>query len=77
MERKTGFEPATFCLGSPDLVSAVARAWKGERITDSYGVAPDVIVEFNPESEGDGFTFLQLASDLRSGLSVNRAGVPS
>ena len=26
LERETGFEPATFCLGSPDLVSAVARA---------------------------------------------------
>jgi hypothetical protein len=23
-ERETGFEPATFCLGSPDLVSVVA-----------------------------------------------------
>jgi hypothetical protein len=26
LERETGFEPATFCLGSPDLVSVVARA---------------------------------------------------
>ena len=24
LERETGFEPATFCLGSPELVSAVA-----------------------------------------------------
>jgi hypothetical protein len=26
MERETGFEPATFCLGSPDLVSAVRES---------------------------------------------------
>ena len=26
LERETGLEPATSCLGSPDLVSAVARA---------------------------------------------------
>jgi len=24
VERETGFEPATFCLGSPELVSVVA-----------------------------------------------------
>jgi hypothetical protein len=24
VERETGLEPATFCLGSPELVSAVA-----------------------------------------------------
>jgi SAM-dependent methyltransferase len=24
LERETGFEPATFCLGSPELVSVVA-----------------------------------------------------
>jgi hypothetical protein len=41
LERETGFEPATFCLGSPGLASVVAPAWKGERITDSYGVVVD------------------------------------
>jgi hypothetical protein len=35
VERETGFEPATFCLGSPELVSVVARAWKAERIGGS------------------------------------------
>jgi hypothetical protein len=39
LERETGFEPATFCLGSPELVSVVARAWMSERILDSHGVA--------------------------------------
>ena len=37
LERETGFEPATICLGSPDVVSPVARTWKGER--DSHGQA--------------------------------------
>ena len=32
LERETGLEPATFCLGSVELVSAVARAWRGERM---------------------------------------------
>ena len=31
MERETGLEPATFCLGSVALGCVVARAWKGER----------------------------------------------
>lgn len=31
--------PTPFCLGSPDLVSAVARAWNGDRIPDGDGVA--------------------------------------
>jgi len=35
MERETGLEPTTFCLGGPDLGSVVARAWMGER--DSCG----------------------------------------
>ena len=38
MERETGFEPATFCLGSPERVSVVAGAWARERIRDCYGV---------------------------------------
>ena len=39
VERETGKGPAPFCLGSPALMSVVARAWKGERITDSHDVA--------------------------------------
>jgi len=38
VERETGFEPATFCLGSPDLGSVVASTWMGQRIAVSYGV---------------------------------------
>ncbi len=36
MERATEFEPATVGLGRPDLASAVAQAWIGERIDVRY-----------------------------------------
>jgi putative transposase len=38
LERETGLEPARFCLGSVELLSAVARAWSGERKQHSQGV---------------------------------------
>jgi hypothetical protein len=39
VERETGFEPATFCLGGSVLLTEVALARKGELAAGSAGVA--------------------------------------
>src|SRR5450759_5827002 len=49
VERETGFEPATFCLGSPDLVSAVAER---ERASESPKVMVSRAEAGGPSSLG-------------------------